>query len=107
MDTEQARAILRANEVKQRALLNLENAARMSTDDPRSKELLEEAGDAYAEATAKLRGADQGAVDSLPTPVPTGSLSSAAAISKAPQGQPPKQLAPAGLRPDQTAKLPP
>jgi hypothetical protein len=63
MDTEQARAILRANEVKARALLNLENAARMSTDDPRFKELLEEAGDAYAVACVDLALADQAAVE--------------------------------------------
>ena len=68
MDTEQARAILRANEVKRRALLNMENAARMSTDDPRSKELLEEAGDAYAEAALALRRVDNEAIEPIREP---------------------------------------
>ena len=90
MDTEQARAILRANEVKQRALLNLENAARMSTDDPRSKELLEEAGDAYVSAAAELYRIDMGVIDSLP-----GFEEEAVGIASIPddsqgdQGQPP------------------
>lgn len=73
MDTEQARAILRANEAKTQALRNLENAARMSTDDARSKEMLEAAGDAYAKAVATLRNVDLEAVPLLLPDGPVGS----------------------------------
>lgn len=65
MDTDQARALLAANLAKRRALVNLENAAAMASDDPRSTELLETAGDTYAEALATLRNADLEAVPIL------------------------------------------
>jgi hypothetical protein len=71
MDTEQARAILRANEAKTQALRNLENAARMSTDDARAKEMLEAAGDAYANAVAALRNVD---LEAAPLLMPDGTL---------------------------------
>jgi len=54
MDTEQGRAIVAAHDNFDRALANIRNAVAMSTDDPRATELLESAGDAYAEAAANL-----------------------------------------------------
>lgn len=54
MDTEQARSIVAQHDTKNRALLNLRNAAAMSSDDPRATEMLENAGDAYAAAQTKL-----------------------------------------------------
>lgn len=63
MDTDQARALLNANNGKVRALRNLENAAAMASDDPRSTELLESAGDSYAEAMVELYRLDADAVE--------------------------------------------
>lgn len=54
MDTEQARRLITLHDNADRALLNLRNAGAMSTDDPRARQLLEEAGDAYAESHAVL-----------------------------------------------------
>lgn len=54
MNTDQARHIVALHDDADRALANLRNAAAMATDDPRAPELLERAGDAYAEAMAAL-----------------------------------------------------
>lgn len=54
MDTTQARRIITLHDNADRALANLRNAGSMMTDDPRAPQLLEEAGDAYAEAFAAL-----------------------------------------------------
>lgn len=54
MDTEQSRRLITLHDNADRAVLNLRNAGAMSTDDPRATELLEEAGDAYAEAFTAL-----------------------------------------------------
>ena len=62
MNTEQARSIIAAEDARDRALANIRNAGAMSTDDPRATELLEEAGDAYAVATANLEEAKSGAI---------------------------------------------
>lgn len=50
MNTDQARRIIALHDNAERALANLRNAGAMSTDDPRATEMLESAGDAYAEA---------------------------------------------------------
>lgn len=54
MQTDQSRRLVTLHDNADRALANLRNANSMSTDDPRATELLEEAGDAYAEAMAAL-----------------------------------------------------
>lgn len=65
MDTKQSRSILAAIEAKARAETNLRNAAAMASDDPRSTELLESAGDTYAEAVLDLRRADSQAIKAI------------------------------------------
>lgn len=54
MHTDQARRIITLHDNADRALANLRNAGAMSTDDPRAAEMLESAGDAYAESIAAL-----------------------------------------------------
>jgi len=54
MNTDQARRIVALHDKADRALANLRNANSMSAEDPRATELLEGAGDAYAEATTAL-----------------------------------------------------
>lgn len=54
MDTQQARDIVSAHANKDTALRNLVNATAMADDDARSTEMVEAAGDQYAEATAAL-----------------------------------------------------
>jgi len=54
VNTDQARRLIALHENYDRALLNLRNAEAMAGDDPRSAELLEEAGDSYAGALAEL-----------------------------------------------------
>lgn len=54
MHTDQARRLVTLHDNADRALANLRNANSMSTDDPRATELLEEGGDAYAEAVKAL-----------------------------------------------------
>lgn len=54
MHTDQARRLITLHDNLDRSLLNLRNAGAMSTDDPRATELLEEAGDAYAESLVAL-----------------------------------------------------
>jgi hypothetical protein len=57
VNTDQARRIVALHDDADRALANLRNAAAMATDDPRAPELLERAGDAYAEAITELDSA--------------------------------------------------
>lgn len=54
MNTDQARRLVALHSSVDAALANLRNANAMLTDDPRAEQLLEEAGDAYAEAHAAL-----------------------------------------------------
>jgi hypothetical protein len=54
MNTDQARHLVTLHDNADRAIANLRNANAMATDDPRSTELLEEAGDAYAESLVAL-----------------------------------------------------
>lgn len=54
MNTDQARRLITLHDNADRALANLRNAGAMSSDDPRATEMLESAGDAYAEATKHL-----------------------------------------------------
>lgn len=58
METQQARDIVNAHANKDTALRNLVNATAMADDDPRSIEMVEAAGDQYAEATAALLNLD-------------------------------------------------
>lgn len=69
MDTEQCRQIVAAHAAKDRSLANLRNAAAMSVEDAGATELLERAGDTYAQAVADLRGIDQQATQTLPDEV--------------------------------------
>lgn len=73
MQTDQARRIIALHDQHDRALANLRNAAAMSTDDPRATELLEEAGDAYAEATANLARGSAEAFERATELQPSGS----------------------------------
>lgn len=59
MHTDQARKLVTLHDNADRALANLRNANSMSTDDPRATELLEDAGDAYAETLTALRRAQE------------------------------------------------
>lgn len=54
MDQTQARHLVQLHDLADRALANLRNANAMAVDDPRAAELLEEAGDAYAESITAL-----------------------------------------------------
>jgi hypothetical protein len=62
MDTEQARDTLAAIDNYDRAVANLRNAAAMAADDTRATLMLEEAGEMYGVASAKLVAARQAAV---------------------------------------------
>lgn len=73
MNTDQARRLITLHDNADRALANLRNAGAMSTDDPRATELLEEAGDAYAEAMVALTEAQDAIIDG-PLPPPEGGL---------------------------------
>jgi hypothetical protein len=57
MNADQARRLITLHDNADRALANLRNANSMSTDDPRATELLETAGDAYAEWIKAIWGA--------------------------------------------------
>lgn len=68
MNIDKARRLITLHDNADRALSNLRNAGAMSTDDPRATELLEEAGDAYAEALVALTETQDSILDIAPPP---------------------------------------
>jgi hypothetical protein len=68
MDSEQARATLAAIDNHDRAVANLRNAAAMMADDTRATPMLEEAGDAYGAAVAKLNDVEVAAMRGVEAP---------------------------------------
>lgn len=68
METDQARRLVTLHDNADRALANLRNANAMATDDPRAPELLEEAGDAYAESFTGLAEAQDAIIDAAAPP---------------------------------------
>lgn len=114
MQTEQSRAILAAVEARDRAVNNLRNAVAMSVDDPRAKQLLEEAGDSYAAAVERLEGIDRSVVGpradlfAVTSIAPPGDPASAPetppAAPSAPQGG---QAPPPAVTPPEGAPVPP
>lgn len=100
MDTEQARQLITLHDNADRALANLRNAGAMSTDDPRATELLEGAGDAYAQSIAALWAEQSGltepsladvvrwsaGVESAPAPDPVAQPAGKAPGAEAPAG---------------------
>lgn len=54
MNIDQARRLIALHDNADRALANLRNAGAMASDDSRSTEMLESAGDAYAAALSEL-----------------------------------------------------
>lgn len=103
MNTDQARRVITLHDNADRALANLRNAGAMSIDDPRATEMLESAGDAYAEATTALAEGDWEAIQHRDealrggemTVVPSGDPEKAANVSEA--SRPPAQ--PSGSAP--------
>lgn len=93
MDTEQARQLITLHDNADRALLNLRNAGAMSSDDPRATELLETAGDAYAESIKAIWGAQSALVE----PSLTDVVRATAGVEPAPAPDPVAQ--PAGKAP--------